>query len=101
LPALYYFQHDVIGDPMWWGNGKYLLAATRESRWGRYIIGIWNVESGRFRGEFSGCEYSNDAFDVALSGQRLFERCRDGKLLMWNVQSAIGHIAEFEDSLRR
>jgi len=100
LPSIFYFQHDIIGDPMWWENGKYLLAETRESRFGRYIIGIWNVDAGKFRGELSGCEYSNDPYDVALRGQRLFEWCRDGKLLMWDAGAAIQHIGQFEESLR-
>jgi hypothetical protein len=101
LPSLYYFQHDEIGAPMWWENGKYLLAETRESRFGGYMVGIWNVESGKLRGGFSGCEYSDDPFDVALSGQRLFKWCRDGKLLMWDVAGAIHQIAEFESSVKR
>lgn len=101
LPSLYYFQHDEIGQPMWWENGKYLLAETRESRFGGYMVGIWNVESGKLRGGFSGCEYSDDPFDVALSGQRLFKWCRDGKLLTWDVARAIRQIEEFESSLKR
>jgi WD40 repeat protein len=100
LPSLYYFQHDEIGVPMWWENGKYLLAEARESRFGGYVISIWNVESGKLRGEFSGCEYSDDPFDVALSGQRLFKWCRDGKLLTWDVARAVQQIQEFEGSVK-
>jgi hypothetical protein len=99
LPSLYYFQHDEMGDPMWWGNGKYLLAEMRESRFGGYEVGIWNVESGKLRGGFSGCEYSDDPFDVALSGLRLFKWCRDGRLLVWDVAAAVHQIEEFENSL--
>jgi WD40 repeat protein len=101
LPSLYYFQHDEIGVPMWWENGKYLLAETRESRFGGYVVAIWNVESGKLRGGFSGCEYSDDPFDVALSGQRLFKWCRNGPLLMWDVARAVEQIGEFENSLQR
>jgi hypothetical protein len=100
LPSLYYFQHDEIGQPMWFEDGKYLLAETRESRFGGYVVGVWNVESGKLRGGFSGCEYSDDPFNVALSGQRLFKWCRDGKLLVWDVAAAIGQIADFERSLK-
>lgn len=100
LPSLYYFQHDEMGDPMWLENGKYLLAETRESRFGGYVVAIWNVESGKLRGGFSGCEYSDDPFDVALSGQQLFKWCRDGKLLMWDVAAAIRQIEEFESSVK-
>ncbi|MFZ0420708.1 MAG: hypothetical protein WAM04_21585 [Candidatus Sulfotelmatobacter sp.] len=99
LRSLYYFEHDVFGPPLWWENGKYLLSETRESHWGGYAVEIWNVEVGKLRGGFSGCAYSNDPFDVALSGQRLFDRCRDGKLLVWDVAAAIDQIAQFEKSL--
>ena len=100
LRSLYYFAHDGIGVPIWWGNGKYLLAETREGRLGSYVVGIWNAESGKFRGEFSACADSiNDPFAVGLVGQRLFDWCPDGKLLMWNAADAIEKIAEFEKTL--
>ncbi len=102
LPSLYYFAHDGIGVPLWLGNGKYLLAQTKEGRFGSYVVGIWNVESGKFRGGFSGCADSiGDPFAVALAGQQLLDWCPDGKLLMWNVSPAIDSIAEFENSLNR
>jgi WD40 repeat protein len=101
LRSLYYFEIDGIGNPLWWGDGKYLLAADREGRFGNYVVGIWNTESGKFRGGFSGCaDSTNDPFAVALAGQRLIERCPDNKILMWDVASAINKIAEFENSLR-
>jgi WD40 repeat protein len=99
LKSLYYFEHDLFGNPMWWENGKYLLAETREGHWGGYAVEIWNVEAGKLRGGFSGCEYSADPFDVALAGQRLFDRCRSGKLLMWDVGAAVDQIEQFEKSL--
>jgi WD40 repeat protein len=101
LRPLYYFEHDVMGYPMWWGNGTYLFAETREGRFGSYVVGVWNVKSGKFRGGFSGCSFSDDPFDVALSDQRLFKWCRDGKLLVWDVAAAVGQIATFESSLER
>ncbi len=76
-------DHDEIGDPMWGVNGKYLLAPIRERRIRTYVIGIWNVQSGRYRGGFSGCDYSDDPFSILLQGQRLFKRCRDDALFMW------------------
>jgi WD40 repeat protein len=93
-------QHDEIGDPMWWGNARYLLAAVREDHFaGSYVIGIWNAQSGRYRGGFSGCQYSDDPYAILLQGQRLFKRCRDGTLFMWDAAAAIDKITEFENSL--
>ena len=100
LRSLYYFEIDGIGNPLWWGDGKYLLAADREGRFGNYVVGIWNTESGKFRGGFSGCSDStNDPLSVALAGQKLIQRCPDNKLLMWDVPAAINKITEFENSL--
>jgi hypothetical protein len=101
LRPLYFFEHDETGQPMWWKDGKYLLAETREGQLGSYVVSIWNVDSGRLRGGFSGCGFSDDPFDVALDGQRLFKWCRDGKLLTWNVSAAIDKIAEFESSIKQ
>jgi hypothetical protein len=96
LRSLYYFEHDVIGDPMWWGGGKYLLAETKEGQFGPYVIAVWNAESGKLRGGFSGCGFSDDRFDVALSGDRLFKWCRSDKLLTWNIPEAIKQVSTFE-----
>jgi hypothetical protein len=38
---------------------------------------------------------------ILLQGQRLFKRCRDDALFMWDVAAAIDKITEFEDSLAR
>jgi hypothetical protein len=95
------FAHDDIGDPIWWKDGKYLLAPIREDHMaGAYVVGIWNVQSGRYRGGFSGCEYPDtpDAHVILLQGERLFKRCPDDTLYMWDVSAAIDKITEFEKS---
>lgn len=93
---------DDIGDPIWWPDGKYLLATVRDNPMGsNHDIGIWSVRSGRFRGEFSGCVYSSDPLSLVLHDHKLFERCRDGMILMWNAASAMEEIAQFENSLTR
>jgi hypothetical protein len=99
LMPLEHVEHDEIGDPMWCVNGKYLLAAIREDRMGSYVIGIWNVPAGRYRAGFSGCAHSDDPFAILLEGWRLFKRCRDGTLYMWDVGAAVDKITEFERSL--
>jgi hypothetical protein len=93
--------HDDIGDMVWWPDGKYLLAAIRDNPYGtNHDIGIWNVQTGRFRGGFSGCVYSSDPFSLVLHDQRLFERCRDGVILMWDARGALDRIAKPEDSVK-
>jgi WD40 repeat protein len=100
MRSLYYFAHNGMGDPMWWDQGKYVLTETAEGQFGSSIFGIWNVESGKFRGGLSGCAIRNEpSFPFALSGERLFSWCRRNKLLVWDVAGAINKIAEFESSL--
>jgi hypothetical protein len=102
MRSLYYFAYNGMGDPMWWDQGKYILAETAEGQFGGEVFGIWNVESGKFRGGLSGCAFADDPFfPFALSGERLFRWCRDNKLLVWDVAAAIDKIAELESSLPR
>lgn len=99
LMPLEQFAHDDIGDAWWWVDGRYLLAPIREDHLaGSYVVGIWNVQSGRYRGGFSGCEYPDTPFAVLLQGQRLFKRCSDDTLYMWDVNAALNKITEFEKS---
>jgi WD40 repeat protein len=102
LMPLEQYAHDDIGDPIWWRDGKYLLAPIREDHMaGSYVVGIWNVQSGRYRGGFSGCEYPDtpSAHAILLQGQRLFKRCPDDTLYMWDASAAIDKITDFEKSL--
>ena len=95
-----YTAHDDIGTPMWWQDARYLLAEVRDNPFRTYYeIGIWSIASGRFRGGFSGCSYSPDPLSIVLHDSRLFERCRDGMILMWDAGAAIDKIATYEHSL--
>jgi hypothetical protein len=89
-----------IGAPIWWPDGRYLLATVRDNPSGsNHDIGIWGVQSGRFRGEFSGCVYSADPLSIVLHEAKLFERCRDGMIFMWDAGAAINKIAAYENSI--
>jgi WD40 repeat protein len=89
-----------IGAPIWWPDGRYLLATVRDNPFGsNHDIGIWGVQSGRFRGEFSGCVYSADPLSIVLHEAKLFERCRDGMIFMWDAGAAISKIAAYENSI--
>lgn len=91
-----------IGVPIWWPDGRYLLATVRDNPFGsNHDIGIWSVRSGRFRGEFSGCVYSGDPLSIVLHDTQLFERCRDGMIFVWDAGAAINKIAAYENSLSR
>jgi hypothetical protein len=95
----YYFEHDVINTPIWWGHGKYLLANIRAGHWVGYMIAVWNVQSGQLRGGFSACDSSQDPFEVGIDGPRLLKWCFDGTLLVWDIPTAVEKVAQFEQSL--
>ena len=91
---------DTFGTPIWWPDGKYLFALTRESHYaGSWVIGIWNTESGRYRGGLAGCIYPADPGTrvIAKNGD-FYMNCRDD-LLMWKGDDAIEKIVGFEKSL--
>ena len=95
-----YTARDDIGAPIWWQDGRYLLAKVRDNPFRTYYqIGIWGIASGRFRGGFSGCSYSPDPLSIVLHDSKLFDRCRDGMILMWDAATAIDKIATYEDSI--
>jgi WD40 repeat protein len=95
----YYFEHDVISRPMWWRDGKYLLANVRAGHLGGYMIAVWNVQSGQLRGGFSACDSSQDPFEVGIDGPRLLKWCFDDTLLVWDIPSAVEQVTEFEQAL--
>ena len=93
--------HDDIGDMAWWPDGNYLLAAIRDNPYGtNHDVGIWNVQTGRFRGGFSGCAVTSDPYSLLLHDQKLFERCRDGVISKWDARGALEKITTFENSVK-
>ena len=76
----------------WWPQGKYLLARTPTG------IGIWNAESGRYRGEFSGCS-GVDRFAIVPDDNQLFAQCTVEAIGKWNAEDAVRRIEDLERSL--
>jgi len=77
---------------LWWPQGKYLLARTPTA------IGIWNAESGRYRGEFSGCSVV-DRFAIVPDDDQLFAQCTVDAIGKWDAKDAIRRIEDLERSL--
>ena len=88
-----------ISGLLWWPDGRYLLAATRADHFfNERGISIWSVQTGRHRGELTGC--SREVLELALQVDgRLLERCGDGMIRAWRVGGIIDQIREFEASL--
>jgi WD40 repeat protein len=85
---------------LWWPDGKYLLAVTKsDSIFTTQGIGIWNVKTGRHRGQLVGCS-TNNIFGLVLhSDGRVFEGCGDGIIRVWDTPKTLEQITAFEASL--
>jgi len=90
----------MSGMLAWWPDSEYLLTIVRPH--GFFTdrnIAVWNVLSGRYRGDLSGCNTWIDRFIVSAEHERVFAECHGGGLLMWDAATHIKRIAEFERSL--
>jgi WD40 repeat protein len=83
----------TVGDLHWWPDGKYVMVATSTApMFGEQGIGLWDVESGRYRAEFTGC--GANRFAVFPERQELAELCVNGSLMLWDAATAIKKIEE-------
>jgi hypothetical protein len=92
------------GQPVWWGGGRWLVARYA-AQFGPSGIGLWDVETGRYKGTLGVSDKCSKWDDLVASGPRLFERClpgdgKAGEVLEWTVDgvtkqmdSAPGHVA--------
>jgi WD40 repeat protein len=90
----------VSGMLGWWPDSEYLLTIVRPH--GFFTdrnIAIWNAQSGRYRGDLSGCNTWIDRFIVSAENGRVFAECYGGGLIIWDAGARIKQIAEFERSL--
>lgn len=95
--------HDRLGEPVGWPDGRYLLVPTREGSFGGpNIVGIWNVESARYRGALAGC-LSPDApwTQFRLQDTHFYTTCGQDEVLMWRVDDDMQEICDFEKSLTK
>lgn len=97
------FERDIyeaVEGLLWWPDGVYLLAATKaDNFFTSYGVDVWNVKSGRHRGELIGCPTNLTGLGLLGDGRRLVSGCADGRIRIWDAESAIKQIAEFERSL--
>jgi hypothetical protein len=92
---------DGFGKPAWSQDGKYLFAPTREGHFGGgFSVGIWNSETGRYRGTLAGCMFPQQMDSpVLLAGSDAYRACGYDGLLRWDAGKALNDIRDFEKSL--
>ena len=59
-------------------------------------ISIWNLETGRHRGELSGCPTKLDGLGVLRDQTHVVAGCGDGIIRIWDLTKALTQIAGFE-----
>ncbi len=77
------------GQPLWWNNGQWLVAPY-SSEFSKAGVGLWDADTGRFKGTLSsmGCEPRESLLVVS---NKLLQRClagpdKDGEVLEWSVE---------------
>jgi WD40 repeat protein len=92
---------ERILEPFWTPDGQYLLAATKaHSFFTSEGISVWNVKTGRHRGEFTGCPSHVNGVVLLPDGSQLVAGCTDGKIRFWDLPAAMKQIRNFENSLQ-
>ncbi|HEX4037961.1 MAG TPA: hypothetical protein VHX37_07880 [Acidobacteriaceae bacterium] len=86
--------------PLWWPDGKYLLAHTK-AMFGPPVIGIWDVRSGRYHGSFTHADCNAGHPLLSLDDGRLTMECENQGPVTWDASAAIQKIVAFEDSLHQ
>jgi WD40 repeat protein len=62
-------------------------------------ISVWNVKTGRYRGEFTGNHGEVVGTALLPDGSQLVAGSADGRIRFWDFPAAMEQIRKFEDSL--
>src|SRR6202012_5208450 len=93
-------EEDVFGESMhgllWSPDGQYLVSgAVNHHAAG---LSIFNVRTGRHRGQLTGC-YRDNGIVLSADGSQLAAGSMDGKILFWDFPTLMKQIKEVEKSL--
>lgn len=90
---------EAVEGLLWSPDGRYVLAATKaDAFFTSRGIEVWSTQSGRHRGEFSGCP-AHVTGVVLLADGRLIAGCQDGIIRIWDTATALSEIIALEKSL--
>lgn len=94
--------HEQVEGLAWSPDGQYVLVVTQAS--GFFTsrgVSVFNVKTGRHRGELTGCPTGVNGLALSPDGSEVVAGCQDGKILFWNFRDALKEIKAFEASLPR
>jgi WD40 repeat protein len=88
---------ESVEGIMWLPGGKYILVANKADKFFTSRgISIWNVETGRHRGELSGCPTRLNGLGFLRGKAKVVAGCGDGIIRIWDLANALTKIGEFE-----
>ena len=94
------FERDVcesIEGLKWSPDDKYILAANKaDVFFTSRGISIWNVKTGRHRGELQGCPANSHGFGFLADNTKIVMGCGDGKIRIYDFAKALDEIRKFE-----
>jgi WD40 repeat protein len=100
VKELFPFERDFCESAegiMWSPDGKYILVANKaDIFFTSRGISIWNVETGRHRGELSGCPTKLNGLSFLRGKAKVVAGCGDGIIRIWDLANALTKIAGFE-----
>jgi WD40 repeat protein len=100
VKELFPFERDVcesVEGILWSPDSKYILVANKaDTFFTSRGISIWNAETGRHRGELSGCPTKLDGLGFLRDQTQVVACCGDGIIRIWDLTKALTQIAGFE-----
>jgi WD40 repeat protein len=88
---------ESVEGIMWSPDGQYILVANKADMFFTSRgISIWNVETGRHRGELSGCPTKLNGLGFLRGTTKVVAGCGDGIIRIWDLANALTKIREFE-----
>ena len=85
---------------LWTPDDKYLISATKpDSFFTSMGLSVWNVMTGRHRGELTGPPTNITGIGWLNGYNQIVAGCQDGKVRIWDFAAARKEIAAFERSL--
>jgi len=80
---------ESLDSLLWSSDSQYVLGAAS-------LINVWNVNTGRHRGNFVGCSGRITGVTLTSDNKTLIAGCKDGKIRFWNFAQGIKKIKAFK-----
>jgi WD40 repeat protein len=89
---------ENIEGLLWCPDGKYVLAATKPGGSDSREVGVWNVATGRHRGDFTGALHLT-GMALTPDGKTLIAGSKDNKIHLWDFVAGMKRIQAYEATL--